>query len=149
AITHTKKSNRRKDRSREFVERLKAVTAALIKRKRLAVTLSLVGCIVIGTIAFWRHLLLVGCLILGTVAFWHQSKRYRVKKTSDRFASVRSSARVTDSNEVRKVYYRDIVTCQSVVKGEEETTSYGKSDDWIYCPCVGGYIFSNLLDPVE
>jgi hypothetical protein len=79
-----------------------------------------------------------------TVPFTTEEKvRYfRVAQTSDGFTSVRAAA-TTRSAEKGRLFPGTRISCESRVKGEQ----LGDTNDWHYCPSVGGYVYSKLLVP--
>ena len=67
---------------------------------------------------------------------------FRVTQTSDGFTSVRAAA-TTKSAEKGRLFPGTRISCETVVKGEQ----LGSTNDWHYCPSVGGYVYSKLLVP--
>lgn len=73
-----------------------------------------------------------------------QTGHFEIIQTSDGYTSVRA-APTTQSAELGRLYPGTRITCLSTVKGERVK----KTDDWRYCPSVGGYIYSNLLTQMQ
>ncbi|HEX8265063.1 MAG TPA: hypothetical protein VF596_06525 [Pyrinomonadaceae bacterium] len=71
-----------------------------------------------------------------------KARNFRVAQTSDGFTSVRAAA-TTKSAEKGRLFPGTRISCESVVKGEQ----LGDTNDWHYCPSVGGYVYSKLLVP--
>lgn len=69
-----------------------------------------------------------------------QPGNFEILNTSDGFTSVRA-APTTKSAEIGRLYPGTRIACESIVKGE----SLRRTDEWRYCPSVGGYIHSKLL----
>jgi serine/threonine-protein kinase len=73
-----------------------------------------------------------------------QTVNFEITRTADAFTSVRA-APTTKSAERGRLYPGTKITCQSTVKGER----LFETDEWRYCPSVGGYIHSKLLRPAQ
>jgi serine/threonine protein kinase len=67
---------------------------------------------------------------------------YIVRPNGEDFTSVRRRAS-KDTDEVRRLYPGQRVTCDAVVRGQ--ILGYGNS--WLHCPEVGGYVYATLLVP--
>jgi serine/threonine protein kinase len=70
-----------------------------------------------------------------------QPRRFVVRKTSDGFASVRSSPTISDGRRIAKLSAGTVVHCDRLVQGERLRSG----EHWLRCPDVDGYIHASLL----